>query len=93
MKTIRCPHCGSTKVQWRGKRNALYPVGILAFIGLPFAMLHQVSSPQEYRCGECAFDFRRRSTMARIAWVLLLVFGIFFGLLAGLTWVASFLGS
>ncbi len=91
MKAIQCPHCGAASVHWRGKRNALYPVGILVVIGLPFAMLHQVSSPQEYRCEDCAHSFQRRSTLSKIALVLLILFGVVFGLLAFVTFVVSFL--
>lgn len=78
---MNCPSCSSPEVQARGKRYALYPAGIVALIGWPFAMLHQVSSPREYRCRNCGADFSHRTTTARIARVLLIIFGTAFALL------------
>jgi len=73
MKAITCPTCGSASVQDRGKRYSLYPSGIVAIIGLPFAMLHQVSAPQEFHCDGCGLDFAQRTFTARIARVLLFI--------------------
>jgi hypothetical protein len=36
-------------------------------IGFPFAILHQASSPVEYRCETCQRRFGVRSILARIA--------------------------
>src|SRR5262245_24686063 len=75
-KVMNCPACKSTHIQGRGKRHALYPVGILAVVGLPIAMLHQAAAPQLYRCGDCRHDFTRRTLSARIAhlaFILLIV--------------------
>ena len=47
-------------------------MGILALVGLPFAMLHQVSSPIEYRCNSCNLDFNRRTIVAKIAGIFLI---------------------
>lgn len=84
---MNCPSCNSTNLQARGKRNALYPAGCLALISLPFAMLHQVSSPHDYHCQGCGVDFTRRTTVSKIARVVLLflVLGLFllFAVLAG----------
>ena len=88
MKAINCPTCGSTAIQSHGKRYSLYPSGIVAIIGLPFAMLHQLSTPQEYHCGGCGADFAHRTTIARIARVFLFVFGIGLALLVLLAIVA-----
>lgn len=77
---MNCPACGSANVQERGKRHALYPVGIVAVIGLPFAMLHQAAAPQLYRCGDCSHDFTRRALSARIAHVALVVAIVTFAL-------------
>ena len=88
MKAITCPTCGSTSVLNRGKRYSLYPSGIVAIIGLPFAMLHQVSTPQEFHCNGCGLDFAQRTMTARIARVFVFIFGIGFGLLVLLAFVA-----
>ena len=84
---MNCPSCNSTDIQARGKRNALYPAGCLALISLPFAMLHQVASPHDYHCQGCGVDFARRTTVSKIARVVLLslVLGLLllFAFLAG----------
>lgn len=69
---MNCPSCHSTDIQARGKRNALYPAGCLALISLPLAMLHQVASPHDYHCQSCGVDFARRTTVSKIARVVLL---------------------
>ena len=43
------PNLRLHSIQSHGKRYSLYPSGIVAIVGLPFAMLHQLSSPQEYQ--------------------------------------------
>lgn len=63
-----CPRCGAeAPVTCLGKKNAFYPAGCLMIIGLPLAILHQTSSPVEYRCGKCQRGFGVRSPLARIA--------------------------
>jgi hypothetical protein len=64
---MNCPACNSGKIQARGKRHALYPLGIVAVVGLPFAMLHQAATPQLYHCGDCSHNFARRTASARVA--------------------------
>ena len=49
-------------------------MGVVAIIGLPFAMLHKIASPHDYHWNGCGKDFARRTTAAKIAWVALLVF-------------------
>lgn len=53
-------------------------MSIVAIIGLAFAMFHQLSQPQIFRCDRCGVDFARRTTLARFAhgfvWVLGLLF-------------------
>lgn len=62
-----CPHCGSEEVVPRGKHFGMYPAGCLYLISLPFAMLHQVSTPMLFRCHQCHREFGRRTIMAKIA--------------------------
>ena len=63
-----CPTCGpDATVTCLGKRNALYPAGCLMIIGFPLAILHQTSSPVEYRCETCQRKFGVRRILARIA--------------------------
>jgi hypothetical protein len=81
MKTLICPTCSSASVQDRGKRYSLYPSGIVAIIGLPFAMLHQASAPQEFHCDGCGLDFARRTLTALIARVSLFIICISLALL------------
>jgi hypothetical protein len=69
---ITCPSCHATELISRGKRNAFYPIGCLAIVGLPFAMLHQAASPMEYECKACRQRFSRRTLMARISLALLI---------------------
>ena len=85
---MNCPSCNATDIQFCGKRNALYPAGIVAIIGLPLGMLHQISSPHEYHCNACGTDFARRTTSGKIAYVGLFILAAVFGLLfAGIAYV------
>jgi hypothetical protein len=70
---MNCPRCSSIDVKCRGRRNALYPLGILAVVGIPFAMLHQASSPYEYQCNGCGLELTRRTTVGKTAGIILLV--------------------
>lgn len=81
---MNCPACNSANIQGRGKRHALYPLGIAAFVGLPFAMLHQAAAPHLYHCGDCSLDFTRRTSGARVAHVALItvIIAIAFAILA-----------
>jgi len=75
---MRCPYCNSSNLHICGKRNALYPIGLVAIIGLPFSLLHQASSPIDYKCKECGVGFQHRTITAKIARgvLVLLVSGI-----------------
>ena len=65
-----------------GKRYAVYPAGCLYLIGLPLAILHQVSSPMEFECTDCGKRFGRRSPLARFAWVMLIaIFALIIGII------------
>jgi len=68
-----CPSCGSSRVISHGKRNAFYPLGCLAVVGLPFAMIHQASSPIDYECQTCRQRFAQRSPMARFTPAVLIL--------------------
>jgi transposase-like protein len=78
---MKCPACNSENVHARGKRYALYPSGIVAIIGWPLAMLHQMSVPFDYHCNVCDREFSHRTKLARVAravlvllvWVLAMV--------------------
>jgi hypothetical protein len=66
--TPGCPKCGpDVPVTCLGKKNAFYPVGCLVVIGLPLAILHQTSSPVEYRCEKCQRRFGVRTMFGKIA--------------------------
>lgn len=41
-------------------------------IGLPLAILHQTSSPVEYRCEKCQRRFGVRSPLAKVALAILI---------------------
>ncbi len=58
--------------------NALYPLGLVQFIGLPFALLHKASSPVSYECGACGEKFGVRSEVAKVALAILWIVGGFF---------------
>ena len=62
-----CPECGSNEVESIGKRNFPYPIAFLAVLPLAFAMLHQASSPFDYRCPRCGLHFARRTDAGRFA--------------------------
>jgi predicted RNA-binding Zn-ribbon protein involved in translation (DUF1610 family) len=81
---MNCPECGSAGVQSFGKRNWLYPVSLIMIIPLVFALLHQASSPFDYRCPMCGLRFARRSTPARFA-LLAMIF-----VLVGIVLVLAF---
>jgi len=83
---MRCPECGSAKVESLGKRNFPYPLAFVLVLPLVFAMLHQASSPIDYRCPMCGLRFARRTRPARFALitmvfivvVLVILFAFFF---------------
>lgn len=68
-----CPECSSTSIRSFGKRHWLYPVALVAVIPTVFALLHQASSPIDYRCTTCGLRFARRTTAARFA-LLVMIF-------------------
>jgi NADH:ubiquinone oxidoreductase subunit 3 (subunit A) len=69
---MHCPECGSASIQSFGKRNWLYPVALLVVIPTVFALLHQASSPIDYRCAVCGLRFARRTAAARFALFVML---------------------
>jgi predicted RNA-binding Zn-ribbon protein involved in translation (DUF1610 family) len=71
---MQCPECGFTTVQSLGKRNWPYPVALVAVIGAAIALLHQAASPIDYRCPACGLRFARRTTPARLAMLLIILF-------------------
>jgi hypothetical protein len=77
MKATTCPTCHSDDLRSRGKRYVLYPLAMVAIIGIPFAMLHRASVPVDYHCNRCGQEFSRRTIPARIAsaFFILLVLG------------------
>ena len=76
-----CPECGSSGVESLGKRNAQYPVALLAILGPGLAMFHQAQSPLDYRCPTCGLRFARRTRAARIALAAILLFPVVFFLM------------
>ncbi len=81
---MRCPECGSDNVQLLGKRNFPYPVALVAVIGASLALIHQASSPIDYRCPNCGLRFARRSAYARFvlrflifSFAVLIMFGVY----------------
>jgi len=71
---MQCPECGSTAVQSLGKRNWPYPFALVAVIGAILALLHQAASPIDYRCPACGLRFARRTTPARLALLVIILF-------------------
>lgn len=66
----------------------MYPLGLVQFIGLPFAMLHKASSPVRYECKACGEKFGIRSVLAKVALAILwvvggLCVGVFISILIG----------
>ncbi|HEV7406390.1 MAG TPA: hypothetical protein VGO11_25800 [Chthoniobacteraceae bacterium] len=86
---MKCPQCSSLDLRNRPRRNAFYPAGCVAVLGLPLAILHQASAPREYHCQACGVDFACRTKWARIAYVALIVLSVAMGLalLAGIIFV------
>jgi hypothetical protein len=70
---MRCPECDSISVQSFGKRNFPYPFVLLVIFRVLIALLHQTSSPIDYRCQNCGLHFARRSGIARAALTVLIV--------------------
>jgi predicted RNA-binding Zn-ribbon protein involved in translation (DUF1610 family) len=71
---MQCPECGSSSVLTLGKRNWPYPVALVAVIGATLALLHQAASPIDYRCPACGLRFARRTTSARFALLVMILF-------------------
>ena len=86
---MTCPECGSASIQSFGKRNWFYPVGCLVIVPTVVALLHQASSPVDYRCAACGLRFARRSQAARFALGVM----IFFLFLAGIAILLVFLSA
>jgi hypothetical protein len=86
---MKCPHCGSLDLRNRPRRNAFYPVAYAVVLGVHFAQVHQASAPREYDCRACGRAGSRRSTPARIAFALLILWGawIALALVVGLLWL------
>jgi hypothetical protein len=78
---MNCPRCESTHLRWRGKRHALYPVGLAWALGWVIAMLHRVSSPHEYCCRDCGREFAARRTAGKVGLAVLIAFVVFWSLL------------
>jgi hypothetical protein len=76
---MECPHCRSSNFEARGTRYSLYPLGPVAIVGLPFALLHQVSLPRQYHFGACGVDFVHRSATAKVARFVLVAFYVLLG--------------
>lgn len=68
-----CPKCGSDAVSARGKQFAIYPVGCLFFFGVVWSIAHQLSTPMLYRCRDCKCEFGKRTFLARVALVIVVV--------------------
>jgi predicted RNA-binding Zn-ribbon protein involved in translation (DUF1610 family) len=80
LPVMRCPECGSDKVQSIGKRNFPYPVALVAVIGAALALLHQASSPIDYRCPKCGLRFARARFVLRFlifGFVALIMFAVY----------------
>ncbi len=84
-KYPHCPKCGEeNEIRSSGKRYAVYPSGCLVLLSLPFAAIHQGSSPVDYHCEACDHQFGVRSIWAKIClgiiWLLILslVVGVLF---------------
>jgi endogenous inhibitor of DNA gyrase (YacG/DUF329 family) len=83
---MQCPECGSPTVESLGKRNVPYPLALVVILPLVFALLHQASSPVDYRCPKCGLRFARRTSTARFALItmvliiaaLVILFGLLF---------------
>jgi transposase-like protein len=89
---MNCPACASSNLRCHGKRNALYPSGLPFVIGLVLASLHQASSPIDYHCQACGLDFARRTRLARVA-IIELILALIWTVLALSLPVALFMAS
>lgn len=69
---IVCPSCNSPEVISKGRKYAVYPAGCFVLIGLPYAILHRASTPMLYACGKCRHEFGKRTTLAKIAFGVLI---------------------
>lgn len=76
MKLPACKKCDSTQVEIIGKRNALYPVGCLYFIGLPVAQFHQLQSPIDFQCKKCGQRLSKRTGLAKASIVFMIIFAL-----------------
>jgi hypothetical protein len=50
-----------------GRRYALYPAGLVTLLPLPFACMHRLAQPAEFRCQQCETVVQERSAIARVA--------------------------
>lgn len=89
-QTMECPTCRSNDIHARGKRYALYPAAIPVVVGLGLAMIHQASTPFDYRCNACGREFARRSKIARVAWIIWLPLIWYFAIAFSLPIVIAF---
>jgi DNA-directed RNA polymerase subunit RPC12/RpoP len=86
---MRCPECGSPTVESRGKRNVPYPLALVVILPLVFALLHQASSPVDYRCPNCGLRFAWRTSTARFALITMVLIIAALVILSGLLFLRS----
>jgi hypothetical protein len=77
---MQCSKCASLEIGNRRRRNTFYPLAYAAVLGAPLALFHQASAPREYHCHACGLDFARRTRLARINFVVMIVWAALYAL-------------
>ncbi len=70
---LQCPKCRSTQLMDHGRQYPVYPLGCVYVIGFPLACFHQGQTPHLLECEACGAKFKRRTTLAKVNLVLLVL--------------------
>jgi len=88
-----CPACRSNRVEALGRNFAPYPSGCRCLLEFPLALFHQGQIPNRLRCKACDHDFQKRSVLAKLNLVLLVLTAAIYLLGVGVAILLIFLRS
>lgn len=78
MKCVPCPFCKSDRIQSRGRKYPIYPAGCVSLIGFPLSLFHQGQTPYQFKCEACGREFTKRTGLAKLNLVVLILIVIAF---------------
>ena len=88
-----CPTCRSNGVEALGRNYSPYPSGCLCLLGFPLALFHQGQVPNRFRCRACGHHFNKRSALAKLNLMFLILIATLYLLSVGAAILLIFLRS